>query len=153
MASGYDVKIRNVEWMFEMWKIIVLVTITIMMNLMSGCHHSRLPEVFVDVISIPEHDASIKYDAYLTWKNIGKTMKDRIYIWNGHETGKGEEGIKAILNEFEKMSPSSKILVYPANDIIEDWYVNLSPLVEPAKKRKIMVILSKYDEKGREINP
>jgi len=56
------------------------------------------------------------WDAYLTWKGYdGLGDKQRaVYLWNGKEMGRGDEGFLAVLGEWEKLPPYSVILIFPA---------------------------------------
>lgn len=76
-------------------------------------------EVYQHWINLDDHYRRVEYpasyNAYLTWKDYnGLRDKQRaLYVWNGREIGRGDEGLLAVLREWESLPPYSVVLVFP----------------------------------------
>jgi hypothetical protein len=79
-----------------------------------------------------------KYDAYFTWKDYDGQgdPKKTLFLWNGKEIGKGDEGLGALIAEIEKMPEKSKILVFPTYVFELESQLKPKTLQDANSKRK-----------------
>jgi hypothetical protein len=114
------------------------------------------------ITAIDATDPLPSFDAYVTWRDRGKSVEYPLFYWNGEPVGRGHAGFAQILDRMGSLPRGATVLFYP------DWCgcANLpnsafliasfawprrddEMLWETVRRNGLVVILSPRDHLGR----